>query len=324
MALEFQIGLAVILDQLFGDPRWLPHPVRLLGKLALLVEKICRASLTHKKTAGVLTVIIVLLAAGFATAGLLHGLGLLNPALQIIAAVILLYTCLAAKDLAVHSRAVFQALNRNNLELARKRVAMMVGRDTANLDEAGITRACIESVAENIVDGVTAPLFYAALAGPVGALLYKAVNTMDSTFGYKNDQYREFGWGAARLDDLANFLPARITGLIIVIAASVLRLDGRQTWQIFKRDRLAHASPNSGHSEAAVAGALGLQMGGPNFYFGSLVHKPTIGDPEHPPRAQHIQLANRLLLVTTLLAGLLFILVRLAVTFNGGTTLTLN
>jgi len=318
MLLELQISLAVILDQLCGDPRWLPHPVRLLGNFALLAEKGCRTLFTHKKTAGVLTVTIVLLAAGFTTAGLLYGLGLVNQALQMAAGVILLYTCLAAKDLAVHSRAVYQALQDHDLELARKRVAMMVGRDTQHLDEAGITRACIESVAENIVDGVTAPLFYAALAGPVGALLYKAVNTMDSTFGYKNAKYREFGWAAARLDDLANFLPARITGLIIVAAAYMLRLGTNQAWRIFKRDRLRHASPNSGHSEAAVAGALGLQLGGSNFYFGSLVHKPTIGNPEHPPRTKHILLANRLLLITTLLAGLLFIGIRLAVTVYQG------
>jgi len=313
IGLELQIGLAVILDQICGDPRWLPHPVRLVGNLALKTEKWCRTLISHKKTAGVVTVITVLACTAATTQGILHGLGLLNPILATGAAVILLYTCLAAKDLAAHSRAVMQALKANDLDLARQRVAMIVGRDTKDLDEAGITRACIESVAENMVDGVTAPLFYMALAGPLGGILYKAINTMDSTFGYKNEQYREFGWAAARLDDLANFLPARITGLIIVAAAFVLRLDTAQAWRIFRRDRLAHASPNSGHSEAAVAGALGLQLGGANYYFGSLVHKPTIGDPENLPKNEHIGLANQLLLVTTLLAGLTFIGARLAV-----------
>jgi adenosylcobinamide-phosphate synthase len=313
ISLELQILLALGLDQLFGDPRWLPHPVRLIGNLALHAEKSCRAVLGNQRVAGLVTVGLVLTVTLLTTIGLLRGAALLHPALGILTSVVLLYTSLAAKDLIMHSRAIHQALTAGNLALARERVAMIVGRDTAQLDEEGISRACVESVAENIVDGVTAPLFYAALAGPVGALLYKAINTMDSTFGYKNERYLRFGWAAARLDDLANFLPARLTGLLMVLAAPLLGLSGRGAWRIFWRDRLQHASPNSGHPEAAAAGALGVRLGGTNNYFGQPVVKPTIGEARQPVDKEHIRQTNRLLLITTLLAALLLIAVRWAV-----------
>lgn len=315
ISLELQIILALCLDQLVGDPRWLPHPVRLIGSLTLKSEKICRTVIGNQWAAGLISVALVLTVTGLATVGLLHGAALVHPTFGDLVSVVLLYTSLAAKDLAVHSRAVYQALAADNLALARERVAMIVGRDTANLDEEGVSRAGVESVAENMVDGVTAPLFYAALAGPVGALLYKAVNTMDSTFGYKNERYLRFGWAAARLDDLANFLPARLTGLLVVIAASLLGLSGSHAWRIFRGDRLKHASPNSGHTEAAVAGALGVQLGGTNNYFGKPVVKPTIGEAGQPVDKKHIIQANRLLFATTLLAALLLIALRLAV-FN--------
>ncbi|OGR06291.1 MAG: cobalamin biosynthesis protein CobD [Deltaproteobacteria bacterium RIFOXYD12_FULL_50_9] len=312
ISLETQIILALGLDQLFGDPRWLPHPVRLIGNLAGKAEKGCRALINNQRIAGLLTVCLVLAATLLTTLGLLKGAALLHPVFGVLLSVVLLYTSLATRDLAGHSQAVYQALAMGNQELARQRVAMMVGRDTANLDKEGISRACVESVAENIVDGVTAPLFYAALLGPVGALLYKAVNTMDSTCGYKNERYLRFGWAAARLDDLVNFVPARLTGLLVVLAAPLLGLSGRQAWRIFWRDRLKHASPNSGHPEAAAAGALGVQLGGANSYFGQPVIKPTIGDPWHPVAQEDIRLVNRLLLITTLLAALLLIALRWA------------
>lgn len=156
-----------------------------------------------------------------------------------------------------------------------------------------------------MVDGVTAPLFFAFLAGPLGALLYKAINTMDSTFGYKNDRYQRFGWTSAKIDDLANFIPARITGLLVPVAALLTGLNARNSWKIFRRDRLNHTSPNSAHTEAGVAGALGIQLGGSNIYFGKTVNKPTIGEPLQPITAAHIPATNRLLFLTTLLAMLL-------------------
>jgi adenosylcobinamide-phosphate synthase len=165
----------------------------------------------------------------------------------------------------------------------------------------------VESVAESTVDGLTAPLFWAIIGGPLGALLYKAGNTMDSTFGYKNERYRHFGWAPARLDDLLNFLPARLSGVLMVVAAFILGLDGRRAWRIFRRDRLRHASPNSGHTEAAAAGALGLQFGGSNHYFGEVVVKPTIGDPGQMVEAGHILRINRLFITSAVLAGVVLL-----------------
>jgi adenosylcobinamide-phosphate synthase len=183
---------------------------------------------------------------------------------------------------------------------------MIVGRDTAALDEAGVARATVESVAESMVDGVTAPLFFAVLGGPVGAMLYKAINTMDSMFGYKNERYRAFGWAAARLDDLANFLPARLTSLMIPAAAFLLRLDAKGALFILLRDRRKHASPNSGHTEAAVAGALGVQLGGPSPYFGRMVEKPTLGEAVRSIEPQDILRANRLMLLSSAITLLFF------------------
>jgi len=315
MPIEYQILCALGLDFAFGDPRWLPHPVRLMGTTALWLENIWRRLIANERAAGIATVLSLLAVTGGATAGLLRALAAIHPLAQTVGSILLLYTSVAVTDLARHSKAVYRALTAGDLALARERVAMIVGRDTAALDEAGVARAAVESVAESMVDGVTAPLFFAFLAGPVGAMLYKAVNTMDSTFGYKNDRYKKFGWAPARLDDLANFLPARLTGLLVPLAASLLGLDGRASWRIFCRDRLNHASPNSAHTEAGVAGALRIQLGGTNLYFGKPVTKPTMGEPLTPIRAAHILAANRLLYCTTLLAVALGVARRLTVDF---------
>ncbi|MBI5556775.1 MAG: cobalamin biosynthesis protein CobD [Deltaproteobacteria bacterium] len=310
MALEYQIISALILDALIGDPRWLPHPVRFIGWLAIVTEKGCRHLISHERLAGVAAVFIVLTVTGAAGWLVIRAASFFHPLAGDAVAVLLLSFCFAARDLAGHSRAVRQALETGDIGLARQKVAMMVGRDTGDLDEPGIIRACVESVAENMVDGVTAPLFYAVLAGPVGALLYKGVNTLDSLFGYKNERYLRFGWGAARLDDAANFLPARLTGLLTVAAAFLLGLNGRLAWRIFRRDRLRHASPNSGHTEAATAGALGLRLGGLSCYQGREVDKPFIGDAGAPPQPRHITRANRLLAATTVLAALFMLTIR--------------
>ena len=312
MRSEYQILCAIGLDLLLGDPRWLPHPVRLMGSTALWFEKVWRRLITNERLAGVATVLSVLTVTGLATTALLRGLAALHPWAATAGSILLLYTSVAVTDLARHSRAVYRALAKGDLTLARQRVGMIVGRDTAALDEAGVARATVESVAESMVDGVTAPLFFAFLAGPPGAMLYKAVNTMDSTFGYKNDRYRNFGWAPARLDDLANLLPARMTGLLVPLAALLLGLDGRGSLRIFCRDRLNHASPNSAHTEAGVAGALRIQLGGTNLYFGKPVVKPTIGDPLRPVASGDILAANRILFLTTLLfTGLALALVQL-------------
>ncbi len=311
LSLEGQIGIAILLDLLLGDPRFLPHPVRLIGKLALGAEGVSRRLLSDPYLAGGVSVVVVLGVTAGLTAGLLQFATWIHPLCGAIISIIVLYTTLAAKDLTNHSQAVYSALREGDIPLARSRVAMMVGRDTACLDEAGIILACVESVAENMVDGVTAPLFFAVCFGPVGAMVYKAINTMDSTFGYKNERYMQFGWCAAKLDDLVNFIPARITGLLVIPAAALCRFSAGEAFRIFRRDRLKHSSPNSGHTEAAVAGALGLRMGGRNFYFGQAVEKPFIGDPRVLVTPDHIRDANRLLLLTSALAFLLFLLFRL-------------
>lgn len=294
------IGLALILDQILGDPRWLPHPVRLIGALQAVLEEKSRQFIPHARTAGVVTLLITLICTGGATYALLHGAGMLHPFAYDAVAVILLYTSFAARDLARHASAVYQALRQDDIALARQRVALIVGRDTADLDEAGVTRAGVESVAESLVDGVTAPIFYAFIGGPMGAMLYKAINTGDSMFGYKNERYIKFGWAAARLDDLANFLPARLTALLIPPAALFLGLKARGSLHILRRDCRAHASPNSGFPEAAVAGALDVQLGGDSSYFGKTVSKQTIGDANKKIVAGHLRSAVSLMLLTSL------------------------
>jgi adenosylcobinamide-phosphate synthase len=247
------------------------------------------------------------LVTGLTTTVIIYGATLLHPLAGTAVSVFLLYTTLAVSDLAKHSRAVGKPLLAGDLDSARKQLSMMVSRDTGHLREEGIARSCVESVVENIVDGITAPLFFAAIGGPVAAMVYKAVNTMDSTFGYKNDRYREFGWAAARLDDLVNFVPARLTALLVPIASLLPGLHVKSAVRIFLRDRHKHASPNSGQIEAAAAGALGIQLGGLNYYHAKACHYPTIGDADRPITAIHISLANRLLFVVTALAAVCFI-----------------
>ncbi len=309
ISLEYQILIAVVLDQLLGDPRWLPHPVRLIGAACLRGERLTRAVLPPRM-AGICTVALILGLTGLSVWSLITVATVIHPWLGTAASILLLYTTIAPRDLVRHSTEVHAALRNGDLPEARQRVSMIVGRDTANLDEAGVARAAVESVAESMVDGVTAPLFFALLGGPLAAMLYKAINTMDSMFGYKNERYLDFGWAAARLDDLANFVPARLTSLMIPAAAFPLRLDPKRSLLILLRDRFAHASPNSGHSEAAVAGALGVQLGGPNSYFGTVVEKPAIGDATRPLEAQDILRANRLMLLSSALTLLVCLALR--------------
>lgn len=295
------IGLALVLDQILGDPRWLPHPVRLIGLLQSFLEKGSRRLCANARVAGVVTVFLTLVVTGSLVWVMLYGARLLHPLAYDAVAIIILYTSFAARDLARHALAVYQALRERDIDLARKRVAMIVGRDTADLDEAGVTRAAVESVAESLVDGVTAPIFWAFIGGPFGAMLYKAVNTGDSMFGYKNEQYREFGWAAARLDDVANFLPARLTSWLIPLAALFLRLDARASLRVLRRDCRAHTSPNAGFPEAAVAGALDVQLGGDSCYFGTIVRKQTMGDANRKIAASHLRSTVHLMLLTTAL-----------------------
>ncbi|MGA3206246.1 MAG: adenosylcobinamide-phosphate synthase CbiB [Syntrophales bacterium] len=310
MKLEYQILVAILLDFIGGDPPWLPHPVKLIGRFASFLETPLRRTFPNPRTAGAMAVLTVLIFTGMVTYAVIFSAGLLHPLAADIVSILILYTTFAARDLSLHSLNVYRGLKAGNIEEARKKVALLVGRDTDILDEAGIVRATVESVAENTVDGATAPLFFAFLVGPTGAMLYKAVNTLDSTFGYKNERYREFGWASARLDDVANYIPARLTAMIIPVAAVILRLSSLNSLRILLRDGKKHPSPNSGLAEAAVAGALKIQLGGLNYYFGQPSTRPTLGDPVKELGKDDILRANALMLVTLILTTTIFLAVR--------------
>jgi adenosylcobinamide-phosphate synthase len=273
---------AFFLDLVLGDPRWLPHPVRGIGRLIQGAERVLRRftrSPGAEKRAGVLLVVLIVLPVYGASALLLFFASFWSSMLGFVIAVLLAYTTLAARDLAGSARTVLVQLEAGDINGARLALSMIVGRDTAELDERGITRAVVETVAENTSDGVIAPLFYLAIGGPALAMAYKAVNTLDSMVGYKNVAYKNFGWAAARLDDLANFVPARISAVLLSLAAWCLPgASGRNAFRISLRDGRKHASPNSGYPEAAAAGALGLRLGGPAAYGGLVLDKPSIGD----------------------------------------------
>lgn len=311
MRLEYQIIAAFALDLLLGDPRWLPHPVKFIGRFAAALEAPLRRAVPNARAAGALAALLVLGAAGGATFALVSGAARLHPALGDLVSIVLLYTCFAGRDLARHAGRVHEALAAGDLPRARHAVSMLVGRDTESLDEPEVVRAAVESVAENMVDGVTAPLLFAAIAGPVGAMLYKAANTLDSTFGYKNERYLRFGWASARFDDWVNYLPARLTAPLAALAAAFLGLRPAGAWRTFRRDGRKHPSPNSGLAEAAVAGALGVQLGGVNSYFGVASERPRMGDPLRPLERAHILQTNRLMLATSALALALFAAIRI-------------
>ena len=308
---EAQIVIALGMDLLFGDPRWLPHPVKLMGRSALFLEGPLRRSLRRPRLAGFAVTLVIVLGTALTVGLSLELAREIHPIAEDVLAISMLYTTFALKDLTLHAKRVYQALQQKDIEQARERVGRIVGRDTDNLDEPEIVRAAVESVAESTSDGVTAPLLFALALGPVGAMTYKAINTLDSTFGYKNERYLHFGFSAAKLDDLANYLPARITGLFMIIATFLLRMNTRRAIAVFLRDRRAHPSPNSGHTEAVMAGALGVQLGGESSYGHVIKKKPVIGDPLCNHEPQHILQANRLLQTTTILAALAGLSLRL-------------
>lgn len=297
MRLEYQIVAAVVLDLLVGDPQWLPHPVRLIGWCASLTERVTRRVVPWTRGAGILTTLVIVGGSGAIAYGLIALATHLHPYAGDAVSILVIYTTVAARDLAKHSSAVCRALAAEDLPEARKRVSWIVGRDTAKLDEPEIVRAAVESVAESFVDGVTAPLFFAVIAGPVGAIAYRASNTLDSMFGHKDERYLYFGWASARLDDVANFLPARLSTPFIALAALVLGARPLGSLKILWRDARNHDSPNAGFPEAAMAGALGVQLGGTNYYDGEPSEKPRIGDPAAPLSREHIRKANALMFV---------------------------
>ena len=299
-----------ILDLIFGDPHWLPHPICLIGNLIGFIERNLRPRLEPNKGAlllgGALMVIIVLVISFVVPMAILLAAGMVSPWLAFALETLMCYQIFATKCLRDESMKVYTALHNHDLADARVKLSWIVGRDTQNLDEEEITKGAVETVAENTADGIIAPMFYMFLGGVPLAFLYKGINTMDSMVGYKNDKFLYFGRCAAKLDDLANLLPARITGLVMIGAAFVLGLDGKNACKIFWRDRYNHLSPNSAMTESVTAGALNIQLGGDHFYFGKLVHKDTIGDDIRPVCPEDIVKTNRLLYMTAVLCLVLF------------------
>ena len=298
------------LDLLLGDPHWAPHPVRAIGALIAGLEKGLRRlfpkSPAGELTGGVMLVVLTLAIPTGLTVLLLWACKLVSPWLALAVESLLSYQLLATKSLAAESRKVYDALKTGDLDKARYAVSMIVGRDTASLDEAGVARAAVETVAENASDGVIAPLIFLAIGGAPLGMFYKAANTMDSMVGYKNDKYLYFGRAAAKFDDILNFFPARIAGVLMCLGSTAAGYDGKNAWRVFQRDRKNHKSPNSAHTEAACAGALQLRLAGPNYYFGKLVEKPYIGDDQRPIEPLDILRSGRILYATAFFALLLF------------------
>lgn len=305
-----EIFLAYLLDLILGDPRWFPHPVRGIGYVITKTEQFLRCLKIAERLAGVILAVFIVGGVFLISTGLINLARFIHPTLGTGLSIVLIFTTLSIKSLYQESMKVYWALQKGDILKARKDLAMIVGRDTENLDFVEIVRAGVETVAENTVDGVISPLFFAFLGGAPLALAYKAINTLDSMVGYRNEKYIRFGWASARLDDIANFIPARIAGILMPLAAFLCGERGFEALKIVLRDGQKHPSPNSGISEAAVAGALGVQLGGLNFYQGKPSPKPTLGDSTRSLTPEDIYRANRIMLVTSGLALTLGLLSR--------------
>lgn len=294
-------------DLLIGDPRWIPHPVVMIGTFIRRIEEQIRRGIfsSDLKRSGILLWFIVVGITSGVTWGLLAGAFYIHYVIGVIMTIILASLTLATRSLFGESSVVIDALDRGDIVAARNKLSMIVGRDTEDLGEVEIRRAVIETVAENLSDGIVAPLFYLAVGGVPLAMAYKAVNTLDSMVGYKNEHYGDFGWFSARMDDWWNWVPARLTGVIIVVASYFLRFDGTNAWKIMARDGKNHSSPNSGVPEAAMAGSLGIQLGGTIQYFGEVFDKPIIGDETKPIERSDVIRAWVIMVISSFLMAVL-------------------
>lgn len=299
------------LDLLLGDPQWLYHPVRVIGSYISWAEKKLRARGGNLRAGAVFLTASTILLTMAAAALLMRLSGLLGRAPHFIAMALLDWMGVSVTCMAKESRGVARALE-DGVEAGRAQVARIVGRDTQTLSEEEIIKATVETVAENTTDGVISPMLYAALGGPVLLWGFKAASTLDSMVGYLDEKYRDVGWSSARTDDMLNFVPARLTALLMCLAAFLTGLDGKNAWRIVRRDHANHKSPNCAWSEAAAAGALHIQLGGTHDYFGKPVEKPTIGDADRPAQRGDIAKVNRLLYVSGALAAALIALAALA------------
>lgn len=310
VAVILPILIGFPLDALLGDPQALPHPVRVIGAMISRLENLVRALFSNLRWGGFWIVAVVSLTSAAVPCAILVICYLVSTVLGIAVESIFCYYLLAARCLRDESTKVYKALERNDLSGAKKAVSGIVGRDTENLDEQGVLRATVETVAENTTDGVTSPLFYMMFGGAVGGFFFKAANTMDSMLGYKNAKYREIGFFAAKLDDILGILPSRLTALLSVPATFLCGQDGKNACRIWKRDRLRHESPNAAQTESAFAGALHIQLGGDATYFGELHKKPEIGDTDRPLQNSDIRKSNAMMYVTSILMLLIACAVR--------------
>lgn len=306
----FAVLVGFMLDLLFGDPYWLckviSHPIIIIGKLISKTEKVLRkvfiGGKNSQRVAGFFLVVIVIGVSGGCCYWMLKWLYYINFWVGFCAESFLCYQLFATRSLATESKKVYTAMKKDDIEESRLYLSYIVGRDTQNLDENSIIKATVETIAENTTDGVVAPMIYMLLFGGVGGVVYKAVNTMDSMVGYKNSQYQYFGTAGARLDDILNLLPARITAFFMILASGVLGYNWKNAIKIFKRDRYNHKSPNSAQTEAVMAGAMEIQLGGNGYYFGELVVKKTIGDKISMVKKDDVITANKIMYLTSIIA----------------------
>ncbi len=299
-----------VLDFLFGDPVWLYHPVRIMGNCISLLERLIRKIVGDSKTGlliggAILWGIMVAVFTG-GPYGILYFLKVRSPQAAFLLEMFWCYQLLAAKSLKTESMKVYDRLKEKDLDGARKAVSMIVGRDTQRLDYEGVTKATIETIAENTSDGVIAPLFYMIIGGAPLAMAYKTMNTMDSMLGYKDEKYLYIGRMAAKMDDVVNYIPARISAILMLLASVICGMDWKNGWKIFVRDRYHHSSPNSAQTEAVCAGVLDIQLAGDAWYFGKLYKKPYIGDAIRPVLIEDICRTNRLMYVTAIVTMLIF------------------
>ena len=315
----YAILAGFIMDLLIGDPHWIYHPVRLIGKLITFFEDMLRKTFPKTKDgerkSGFVLVVLVCGISVFTVWGLMKLAYYLNFWCGFLLEVIMCYQLFAVRSLKDESMKVYKELAKQDLEASRKAVSMIVGRDTENLTIEGVTKATVETIAENTSDGTLAPMFYMFIGGPVLGWFYKAVNTMDSMVGYKNEKYLNFGRYAAKFDDVMNFIPARLCGWLMILASMFLKMDWKNAKKIFVRDRFNHASPNSAQTEAVMAGALRIQLAGDAWYFGKRYEKPIIGDALRPVEIEDIPRANRLLYATAIVSLIIFSVIRLLLQF---------
>ena len=309
--------MGYILDLIFGDPYWMPHPVRFIGNLISILEKVIRRFMPKTKRGEyiggiILTVMVVSISMVIPLVIILMAKSI-NTYLALTVETFMCYQILATKSLKVESMKVYDELAKNDLPSARKAVSMIVGRDTKDLTFSGVAKAAVETVAENPSDGIIAPMIFIAIGGAPMGFFYKAINTMDSMVGYKNEKYMNFGRFAAKLDDVVNYLPARISAYQMILSSFFLRYDYKNAFKIYKRDRYNHASPNSAQTESVCAGALDIQLAGNAYYFGKLYEKPTIGDNIREINYDDIKKANRLLYCTSFISIVIISIIKITI-----------